>query len=90
MVAGRSFLTPFIRGVITIGRFMHKLRFGENVEQDSYIYRYFSIESFIYLLESKKLTFTHVIEWDDPWENVLSNSVIEKDDGTIEKKIIIE
>lgn len=66
---------------------MRKLRLGENIIKDSSVYRYLSIESFIYLLESKKLTFTHVNEWDDPWENVLSNAVTEKDDGMFEKPI---
>ena len=66
---------------------MCKLRLGENINQDSFVYRYFSIESFIYLLESNNLTFTHVTEWDDPWENILSNSITEKNDGTFEKAI---
>ena len=78
---------PLNEALVTIGVFVCKLRLGENIKQDYFVYRYFSIESFIYLLESKKLTFTHVNEWDDPWENILSNSITEKDDGTFEKSI---
>ncbi|EHH0850056.1 DUF2971 domain-containing protein [Vibrio vulnificus] len=45
----------------------------ENVTDSTKIYRYFSFEAFVNLVEMKKLTFAKVTTWEDPWENILSN-----------------
>lgn len=45
----------------------------EDVTDSTRIYRYFSFEAFVNLIEMDKLTFAKVTTWEDPWENILSN-----------------
>lgn len=48
------------------------ISWGKDLAEDQKIYRYLSFESFVYLIELKKLTFSKISNWDDPWENVLA------------------
>ncbi len=46
---------------------MH-FRLVSDLADDTKIYRYMSLESFISMMESEKILFTKISEWDDPWE----------------------
>lgn len=45
----------------------------KDITDSTIIYRYFSFEAFVNLIETGKLTFAKVSTWEDPWENILSN-----------------
>ncbi|EOW9210641.1 TPA: DUF2971 domain-containing protein [Vibrio cholerae] len=45
----------------------------EGVSDSTIIYRYYSFEAFVNLIEMEALTFAKVSTWEDPWENILSN-----------------
>lgn len=56
-----------------------RLEIGKELTDMTEVCRYFSFESFVNLLETGQLTFTKVSNWEDPWENELSNYELEID-----------
>lgn len=56
-----------------------------NIEQEEFdipIYRLMSIERFLFMLESKKLTLRRPHLWDDPFENILRRAIVRLKNGT--------
>ncbi|MGE6451869.1 DUF2971 domain-containing protein [Shewanella baltica] len=63
-----------------------KLLIGNELNESVELCRYFSFESFVSLLETQTLTFTKISNWEDPWENELSNYSLDNN-GKIEKPL---
>jgi hypothetical protein len=53
----------------------------EILSNDFFIYRIFAFDRFIDLVKSQSLTLAKPKEWDDKYENILSNCIIENDTG---------
>lgn len=59
-----------------------RLDVGQELHETDELCRYFSFEAFINLIETQMLTFTKISNWEDPWENELSNYSV-KSNGAV-------
>jgi hypothetical protein len=59
-------------------------------EQESFIYRIFSIERLLEVLENKKLTLVQPRKWDDPFENYVFNKLSQTQKSDKGKKFFEE
>jgi hypothetical protein len=60
---------------------MRKLEIDPTLQDDTKVYRYISLETFLALVETERTHLTKVTTWDDPWEAILSRIPVVDDDG---------
>jgi len=56
---------------------------GDNLTDDTKLYRYISLSQFLSFVETKKITLNNINEWDDTWEAPAGKIPIQTTDGKI-------
>jgi hypothetical protein len=60
------------------------IRFGEEIHDETELYRYMTFPQFVSFLETKQTYLTKISMWNDPWEAALDKVPVRYDNGKVE------